>query len=92
GVAYAGDTDAKLALIARQKWLSLFMVGLEAWFDYRRTDLPALTPGPDAVLDQLPVRIQYPDDEQVLNDDNYRAAVSSQGPDEIFTDTWLTRD
>lgn len=92
GVTYTGDTDNKLALIARQKWLSLFMVGLEAWFDYRRTGLPELTPGPDAVLDQLPVRIQYPDDEQVLNAANYQATISSQGPDEIFTDTWLTQE
>lgn len=92
GVAYVGDTQNKLALIARQKWLSLFMVGLEAWFDYRRTGLPVLTPGPDAVLNQLPVRIQYPDNEQVLNTENYRAAVTRQGADEIFTETWLTKE
>jgi hypothetical protein len=92
GVAYTGDTDNKLALIARQKWLSLFMVGLEGWFDYRRTGLPELTPGPDAVLDHLPVRIQYPDDEQVLNATNYQAVISSQGADEITTKTWLTQD
>jgi hypothetical protein len=92
GVAYVGTREEKLVKIAQQKWLSLFMVGLEAWFDYRRTGLPALTPGPNAALDQLPVRIQYPDGEQVLNAANYQAAVSSQGADEIFTETWLTRD
>lgn len=90
GVAYTGSQEEKLALIGQQKWLSLFMVGLEAWFDYRRTGLPVLTPGPNAALNQLPVRIQYPDDEQVLNAANYQAAIASQGPDEITTATWLT--
>lgn len=92
GVALTGDQTEDLKLIARQKWLSLFMVGLEAWFDYRRTGLPELTPDPNASLDQLPVRIQYPDDEQVLNATNYQAVVASQGPNEITTNAWLTRD
>ncbi|MCX8211007.1 MAG: SusD/RagB family nutrient-binding outer membrane lipoprotein [Lewinella sp.] len=92
GVAYTGTREEKLAKIAQQKWLSLFMVGLEAWFDYRRTGLPVLTPGPNASLDQLPVRIQYPDDEQVLNAINYQVVISAQGADEITTETWLTQD
>ncbi|MEM1319202.1 MAG: SusD/RagB family nutrient-binding outer membrane lipoprotein [Bacteroidota bacterium] len=82
------DTEV-LERIATQKWLSLFMVGNEAWFDYRRTGLPALTPGPNAVLDELPVRIQYPSSEQVLNETSYNAAVASQGPDENTTRMWL---
>jgi hypothetical protein len=48
GVAYTGNREGKIAKIAQQKWLSLFMVGLEAWFDFRRTGLLALTPGPNA--------------------------------------------
>jgi hypothetical protein len=91
GVAYTDDRETNLRLIARQKWLSLFLVGLEAWFDYRRTGLPALSPGPDATLDRVPLRIQYPDDEQVLNPDNYAAAVQAQGPDMIDTPIWLLR-
>ncbi|MEL6276115.1 MAG: SusD/RagB family nutrient-binding outer membrane lipoprotein, partial [Bacteroidota bacterium] len=90
GVALTGDNTENLRLIAQQKWLSLFMVSLEAWFDHRRTGLPELTPGPNATLDQLPVRIQYPDDEQVLNATNYAAAIASQGEDMITTNTWLT--
>ncbi|WP_116107225.1 SusD/RagB family nutrient-binding outer membrane lipoprotein [Lewinella sp. IMCC34191] len=89
GVAYTDDRDENLRLIARQKWLSLFMVGLEAWFDYRRTGLPELTPGPDATLDRIPLRIQYPDEEQVLNTTNYQAAVARQGADMIGMPTWL---
>ena len=82
-------TTDHLERIATQKWLSLFMVGNEAWFDYRRTGLPALVPGPNAVLSELPVRIQYPGSEQVLNANSYDAAVDSQGPDEITTKMWL---
>lgn len=82
-------TANQLERIATQKWLSLFMVGLEAWFDYRRTGLPALTPGPDAVLNEIPSRIQYPGSEQVLNAASYEAAVASQGADENTTKMWL---
>ncbi|MGB3802350.1 MAG: SusD/RagB family nutrient-binding outer membrane lipoprotein [Lewinella sp.] len=88
-VAYTDDRDENLRLIAQQKWLSLFMVGLEAWFDYRRTGLPELTPGPDATLDRIPLRIQYPDEEQVLNATNYGTAVERQGEDMIGTEMWL---
>ncbi|MBX2817607.1 MAG: SusD/RagB family nutrient-binding outer membrane lipoprotein [Saprospiraceae bacterium] len=89
GVSYNGSEEGKLELIAKQKWLSLFMVGLEAWFDWRRTGLPQLTPGPDAILPNLPVRIQYPDNEQVLNGASLEAAISRQGPNEITTRMWL---
>lgn len=83
--------DEPLEKIALQKWLSLFMVGNEAWYDIRRTELPALTPGPNAILSELPVRIQYPESEQVLNAENYKAAISRQGPDEITTRMWLLK-
>lgn len=79
----------ELTKIATQKWLSLFMVGNEAWYDFRRTGLPALTPGPNALLSELPVRLQYPSDEQVLNESSYNNAIATQGPDEINTKPWL---
>lgn len=85
-------TREQLERIATQKWISLFLVGNEAWYDYRRTGLPLLTPGPNAVLNELPVRIQYPGSEQVLNAASYEAAVASQGADEITTKMWLLQD
>ena len=92
GVGYTQNTnESKLELIAKQKWLSLFMVGLEAWFDWRRTGLPDIEPGPDAIFNSVPVRIQYPDNEKALNLDNYNAAVTTQGEDEITTEMWLIR-
>lgn len=94
--AYLSNPDVALTAnelerIATQKWLSLFLVGNEAWYDFRRTGLPVLSPGPNASLDQLPVRVQYPGSEQVLNAASYAAAVSSQGPDEITTNMWLLK-
>ena len=82
-------TTDVLSRIATQKWLSLFLVGNEAWYDYRRTGLPQLAPGPNATLAELPVRIQYPSTEQVLNQASYDAVISSQGPDENNTKMWL---
>lgn len=91
GVSYKSGTtqEERLTLIGTQKWLGLFMVGLEAWFDFRRTGIPRLRPGPDALFDEVPVRIQYPDDEKVLNESNYNSAVSRQGADEIYTKPWV---
>lgn len=90
GVDYnRNDFESKLELIAKQKWLSLFMVGAEGWFDWRRTGLPEITPGPDALFSEVPVRIQYPDDEKVLNGDNLQTAIDRQGADEINTKMWL---
>ena len=87
----AGTTQERLEIIGTQKWLGLFMVGAEAWFDFRRTGIPALTPGDNALFNEVPVRIQYPGDEQVLNTSNYDAVIGRQGADEIFTRPWLLK-
>lgn len=84
-----GSND--LEKIAMQKWISLFMVGNEAWYDFRRTGLPNLVPGPNAVIAELPSRFLYPSDEQVLNGDNYDAVISRQGADDITTKMWLLK-
>ncbi|MDH5804060.1 MAG: SusD/RagB family nutrient-binding outer membrane lipoprotein, partial [Gemmatimonadota bacterium] len=41
-VAYTGINDIHL-----QKWIALWMNGSEAYANWRRTDVPTLTPGPD---------------------------------------------
>ena len=80
GVAY----DGNLETIITQKWLASFLVGMEAWYDFRRTGLPSvIVPGPDNVNgDVVPVRFIYPDVEQSLNGDNYQQAVSALGGDD----------
>lgn len=86
GVAY----DGQLETIFTQKWLASFLVGLEAWYDYRRTGLPSfIVPGPDNVNDnRVPVRFLYPDSEQTLNSANFEAAVSKIGTNDINIKGW----
>src|SRR5690606_19073041 len=56
-VQYQGGSDG-LAQIALQKWIALFGNGVEAWSEWRRTGVPQLTAGPDALNDGLiPVRL-----------------------------------
>jgi len=76
-VRYADSTA--LRQIAYQKWVSLYMQGMEAWTEVRRTGVPALLPGPRAQLSSIPERLPYDDQEQVLNKANVDAAVAAQG-------------
>src|SRR5204863_445378 len=48
-VVYATGA-AGLPQIAYQKWVSLFLQGMEGWTEVRRTGVPALVPGPNAAL------------------------------------------
>ena len=82
----AGGTSlaAHMNQIMYQKWVSLFMQGMEAWTEVRRTGIPSLIPGPRAVFGagiagNIPQRLPYDDNEAVLNAANLDAAVSAQG-------------
>lgn len=91
-VAYTGDTAAKLDKIGYQKWISLFFQGMEAWYDWRRTRIPALTPGKSNQNNNLiPVRFRYPVIEQSLNADGYKGAISRQGPDDLNSKMWYLK-
>ena len=91
GVAYSADNETALDQIALQKWMSLFVSGMEAYIDWRRTGRPEITPGPDNVNNnQVPVRFVYPSAEQALNGDNWKAAVDKMGGDDnINAKMWL---
>ncbi len=69
---------AGLTQIAYQKWASLFLQGVEAWTEVRRTGVPNLVPGPNAVLTKIPERLPYSNQEEVLNQANVDAAVARQ--------------
>jgi hypothetical protein len=87
GVAF-NAADA-LQLIGTQKWISLFFQGMEAWFDWRRTGIPTILPGPANLNeDRVPVRFLYPGSEFTLNRPSVEAAVSAQGPNDINTRVW----
>lgn len=88
-VQYTGTNAELLTKIATQKWIALFFNGLEAWFDWRRSGLPALTPGASNLNNnRIPVRYIYPLAEQALNAAGRNAAVTRQGPDDINTRVW----
>jgi hypothetical protein len=90
----AGATLAgHLQQIAYQKWASLFMQGMESWTEVRRTGIPAIVPGPRAVIATMPERLPYDDNEAVLNSANLSAAVSAQGfsaGNDITAPLWFT--
>ena len=91
GVSYPVDNQTQaLERIGTQKWIALFYTGLEGWFNWRRTGIPDIDPSVENVNgDEIPVRFRYPESEQSLNAENYRAAVDRQGDDDINTEMWL---
>lgn len=91
-VAYQGTQQEKLSKIGFQKWISLFFQGMEAWYDWRRTGIPALTPGiSNQNNDMIPVRFRYPIIEQALNESSYQQAVQRQGADDLNTKMWYLK-
>lgn len=85
---YDGDGDP-LPEIYYQKWLAMFDQGLQAWFEWRRTGYPVLTPAEDGLNDgKIPVRLFYPSDEGARNNANLQEAINRQGPDNLNTPVW----
>ncbi|MCK5134204.1 MAG: SusD/RagB family nutrient-binding outer membrane lipoprotein [Bacteroidales bacterium] len=71
GVAYEGTLEQ----IMEQKWIASWTAAAEAWFDYRRTGLPALQPGTVVKRDALPLRFYYSVDEMNYNPENSQVAI-----------------
>jgi hypothetical protein len=96
-VIYAGGATG-LQQIAYELWVGLYMNGMEAWNEWRRTQWPPLLPGPRAaknagVLNAIPERMPYDDQELVLNNANVTAAVSAQGfaaSNDLWKPLWFT--
>lgn len=75
--------------VLTQKYIALYMDGLEGWTEYRRSGFPntltvpgdtydtytftTLVPG----LNEIPSRITYPQNEQLLNQENWNTARQS---------------
>ena len=77
-------------VLGEQKWLSLYMQGIEGWSEYRRLDFGILQMPADGPLEGtgIPLRLIYPLDEQSANEQSYEAAVAAQGADELDTRLW----
>lgn len=79
-VSFQGGRD-KLLLIAEQKWIASFMLGMEPYFDHRRTMLPQLRAssgaenfGPNGSGSKFPSRAAYSDSEVANNPVNVAQA------------------
>jgi hypothetical protein len=90
-IALPSDNDGKLAKIAEQKWLGLFLEAVEAYLDLRRTGLPDITHNGNLVSFDFPLRLRYPGEELGQNKDAYDAGVNTLAPavDDEFSKMWL---
>ena len=93
-VGYAtapGDWKQKIGV---QKWLALFMQGVEGWSEWRRLDFDKLELPVDGVIVDVgnkvaPSRITFPSNEQTQNANGYQQGVSLLGgPDKLSTRLW----
>jgi len=86
---YTGVQD-----IAEQKWVALFMQGYESWAEWRRIGGPATIVAPAIMLNgtDIPQRQAYASTAPSINADNYNAAISAQGTDDLDTKLWWAKD
>jgi hypothetical protein len=94
GVAY----DGSLEQVMVQKWIANWTVAHESYCDWRRTGYPALSIGPIATRDAMPLRFMYGNDEKNRNNTNYLNAISGleetgftaqDGEDSSWSKFWL---
>ena len=78
--------------IGVQKWIALYMQGIQGWSEWRRLDFTGVFRLPvDGALidiDQVPVRRTYPNNEQNLNQANYQSAIGEMGADSYVRKLW----
>ncbi|HTE12399.1 MAG TPA: SusD/RagB family nutrient-binding outer membrane lipoprotein [Chitinophagaceae bacterium] len=94
-VKYASAAATGLTQILQQKYLALFrQSGLETYYTYRRTGVPAFTTGSGTGNSgRIALRFKYAASEQSANTQNYTAALTSQfnGVDDINGTMWLLK-
>jgi hypothetical protein len=83
-VAYSSASGDWKTKIGTQQWIAYYNRGFEAWTEWRRLDIPELTPAIDA-LSVIPLRYTYPIAEQTLNGANYTSASAAIGSDDVAT-------
>ncbi len=92
-VQYQGDNATGLSQILTQKYIAFWQnSNWEAFFNQRRTGVPAFLTGPGTGNSQkIPLRWQYPYGEATANATNYKAAVQNQfgGTDDLNGKMWI---
>jgi len=84
-VAYATAGSTWKEVIGNQKYLALYGRGFEAWSSWRMLDYPNTFTRPPISELPVPRRYYYPNNEPQLNGDNYEAASSAMGGDELHS-------
>ena len=92
--------EEKQERIIIQKWIANWILGNEAWADYRRTGFPKLIPASpngnksNGIVNSLKGarRMPYPQDEYISNKHNVEnAVISLEGSDNMGTDVWWAK-
>ena len=87
GVAF--ESNNAMQQIGTQKWISLYTQGIEAWSEWRRLGYPELDPAVgNQNNDQIPVRLEYPQSEEISNLENYRSAIQNMGGNTLNEHVW----
>jgi hypothetical protein len=87
---------SSLSDIAEQKQIALFMQGYEAWSEWRRYKALGVAPTLKVITNAIngtgiPQRHAYPGSAPTLNEEQYNAAVTSQGADDLDTILWFSK-
>jgi hypothetical protein len=94
-VKYNGNNSTGLVQILQQRYLALYShSGLESYFTYRRTGVPAFGTGPGSGNSgRIALRFQYFGSEISTNNSNYNAALSRQfdSNDDINGLMWILK-
>ncbi|GEN70454.1 SusD/RagB family nutrient-binding outer membrane lipoprotein [Chryseobacterium lathyri] len=87
-VAYKPEMER----IMLQKYVALFFVDQQQWFEKRRTGFPVL-PNNGGLLNggAMPSRLMYPPNPKVLNTANYQAVIQQMGGDDINVKMWWNK-
>ncbi len=82
----------ELEQINTQYWVASFLIGPEAWANFRRSGFPVLTPNPypgsDLKTEPFIRRLTYTDAELNVNKTNVEQAITRQGPNLLDTRIW----
>ncbi|HLS95886.1 MAG TPA: SusD/RagB family nutrient-binding outer membrane lipoprotein [Sphingobacterium sp.] len=85
----AAKFNGTLERIMLQKYLGLFMVDYQQWFEYRRTGYPKLPKTPHMLHNGvMPTRFMYKNEVRRFNPENYQKAVEQMGGDDFHTKVW----
>ena len=94
-VEYAGNNAAGLNQIITQKYLAFYQnSGWEAYYNWRRTGIPAFHTGPGTGnSNRIALRFQYPTSEKSINVSNVNSAIQTQfaGQDDINAKMWIVK-